>query len=173
MKKPVSSRPINCFGSTILTNLGFLEEMCKRRQQTRVVAEALEKSKADSKILRSIRHAQSIVHKEEVEAKRIALVYKRQCNAQIVYQLYKNDVANSIREPEGDKEDLIESWVSSKVELIKCAFVMFCDYAALRQQDASVMQTKNKMILHLRKAFELGPYDLKVFEENGQANEEL
>jgi hypothetical protein len=116
--------------------------MAERRRRTRVVAEALEKSKADAETLRSIQRSIQTVHKEEVEAKRIALINKRQCNAQIVYQLYKNDVANSISEPEEDKEDLIESWISSKVELIKCAFVMFCDYAALRQQDANVMQSK-------------------------------
>ncbi len=85
----------------------------------KVVAEAQEKAKVDSETTRSIQRAHLTARKEQVEAKRIALVNKRQCSAQAVYEKYKADVANSAVGQDGEPDDVTdEFWMSSTVEQI-------------------------------------------------------
>jgi hypothetical protein len=167
LKKPVSSRPINCFGSTILTNDVFLKAMADRRLKRQIDAEIVENNKADAETQRAIKRAELTLTRETNESKRIALVNKRMCSAQVVYQHYKSDVLKSREE-----EDFTES-ISLKSESIKCAFIIFCDHVALKKEDPTIAQSKKKMIEHIRECFRLEPPDLKIFEENNAANADL
>jgi hypothetical protein len=64
INKPVSERPVNCFGSTILTNPGHRETMRQRTEQCKFVQEVALKEKNDANTLRHVNKARAIAAKK-------------------------------------------------------------------------------------------------------------
>ena len=95
-RKPVSERPVNSFGATILTNEGHKEFM-RQRVLSRIEAE---RNKLDAA---AVANAAAAIARIEVEAKKAATALKRtsaaiqlRTNAFEVFDAYMMDIANTV-----------------------------------------------------------------------------
>jgi len=120
MKKPVSERPVSCFGSTIITNPGHRENMKQRLQRRRDEEERAIVARQNEEIDREIKKAAAVAKKEAAEANRIAVSNRYKLEAQAVYEKFKNDVQAFTQH-----NVVVDSWTIEKVTLLKSAYRKF------------------------------------------------
>jgi hypothetical protein len=117
IKKPISQRKVVNWGTTIITNPGFMEqqrEILLEKQEEELLR--IENSK-EKKIQSEINKIADIFKREQQEIKRLKKINRIETDATSIYNLYKSDYT---------RDDGIITWNAPKVSLIKNAYTYYC-----------------------------------------------
>lgn len=145
--KPEEERPVNTWGSVILTNPGHREEMRARAVAKQQAAAESEEASAAAAVAVAIQKAEELAKREAAEAKKQERIRQQHTEAQTAFAHYQGDNDRAAAE----EEHVVETWKKLKAPVIASAYAIFIKPTL--QVGVAPATTKTDMIPVLREKF--------------------